>query len=289
MTNRRPFLLACMVAILLSVPTIARADVIRGLSGVSATVIDFEQFAGTGYNFTFGPVQLGGPVGMDVVFTANPVGRGISGRGSVLGSGGYGLGANGEWGGSQTYSGLDSSAGWMTYTFNSGPVASVGGFLNYAPGAGTNVSIEALDAAGNTLESYLLGQVAPIDTPGAVNAGAFRGISRATADIAAFRVSNQFVILDNLTFSPAPVPEPSTLVLLASGGLALFGRRARAHPPCFVPPRCCDIGSDVYRADGSMLCHANGGMTGGGDGRCPDFLSERTTGQIIWQDPRGSR
>ena len=57
----------------------------------------------------------------------------------------------------------------------------------------------------------------------------------------------------------------------------------------FVPPRCCDIWSDVYRADGSILCHANGGITGGGDGRCPDFLSERKSGQIIWQDPRRSQ
>ena len=216
-----------MLTILLSMPAIARADLISSVSGISSTVIDFEQFAGTGYNFTFGPVQIGGVVGMDVVFTANPAGRGISGSGSVLGSGTYGLGANGEWGGNQTYSGLDSSAGWMTYTFVSDPVARVGGFLNYAPGAGPDVTIEALDAAGNTLESYRLPQVAPIDTPGGLNAGAFRGISRASADIAAFRVSNQFVVLDNLTFSAAPVPEPSTLVLLASGGLALFGRRAR--------------------------------------------------------------
>jgi hypothetical protein len=218
-----------MVTILLSVPAIARADLIRGVTGASATVIDFDEFAGIGYNFTFGPVQIGDSVGKDVVFTANPFGRGISGSGSVLGSGNYGLGPNGEWGDNQTYSGLDSNGGWMTYTFNSGPVASVGGFLNYAPGTGTEVTIEALDAAGHTLESYLLGQVAPILTPGGLNAGAFRGISRASADIAAFRVSNQFVVLDNLTFSAAPVPEPSTLVLLASGALALFGRRARAR------------------------------------------------------------
>jgi len=200
---------------------------IRGVSGVSATVIDFEQFAGTGYNFTFGPVQLGGLVGMDVVFTANPIGRGISGSGSVLGSGTYGLGPNGEWGGNQTYSGLDSNAGWMTYTFNSDPVARVGGFLNYAPGAGTDVTIEALDAAGNTLESYRLAEVAPIDTPGGLNAGAFRGISRASADIAAFRVSNQFVVLDNLTFSTAPVPEPTSILLVGTGVLSLVARARR--------------------------------------------------------------
>jgi hypothetical protein len=57
----------------------------------------------------------------------------------------------------------------------------------------------------------------------------------------------------------------------------------------FVPPRCCDIWSDLYRADGRTLCHPNGGLTGRGDERCPDFLTERKNAKIIWQDPRGAR
>ena len=54
----------------------------------------------------------------------------------------------------------------------------------------------------------------------------------------------------------------------------------------FVPPRCCDIWSDLYRADGTTLCHPDGGLTGNGDGRCRDFLTKRKNAQIIWQDPR---
>jgi hypothetical protein len=57
----------------------------------------------------------------------------------------------------------------------------------------------------------------------------------------------------------------------------------------FVPPRCCDIWSDLYRADGTTLCHPTGGLTGNGDGRCPDFLAERKNPQVIWQDPRDAR
>jgi hypothetical protein len=57
----------------------------------------------------------------------------------------------------------------------------------------------------------------------------------------------------------------------------------------YVPPRCCDTMSDLYRADGTMLCHPDGGLTGNGDGRCPDFFTERNNPQIIWQDPRGAR
>jgi hypothetical protein len=76
---------------------------------------------------------------------------------------------------------------------------------------------------------------------------------------------------------------------VASPPLSITRYEYKGEVVYFVPPRCCDIWSDVYRADGSILCHANGGATGGGDGGCPDFLSERKKGQIIWQDPRGSR
>jgi hypothetical protein len=54
----------------------------------------------------------------------------------------------------------------------------------------------------------------------------------------------------------------------------------------FVPSRCCDVMSVVYRADGAVLCHADGGLTGKGDGQCPDFFAERRNERIIWQDLR---
>jgi hypothetical protein len=55
----------------------------------------------------------------------------------------------------------------------------------------------------------------------------------------------------------------------------------------FVPQRCCDIASVVYRSDGTVMCQADGGFTGKGDGRCPDFLAERRNERILWRDPRG--
>ena len=54
----------------------------------------------------------------------------------------------------------------------------------------------------------------------------------------------------------------------------------------FVPPRCCDVMSIVYRSDGTVMCNADGGLTGKGDGRCPDFFTERRNERIIWRDPR---
>jgi hypothetical protein len=54
----------------------------------------------------------------------------------------------------------------------------------------------------------------------------------------------------------------------------------------FVPPRCCDVMSVVYRSDGTVMCSADGGLTGKGDGRCPDFFTERRNEHIVWRDPR---
>ena len=54
----------------------------------------------------------------------------------------------------------------------------------------------------------------------------------------------------------------------------------------FVPQRCCDVMSVVYRSDGAIVCRADGGFAGAGDGRCPDFIAERRNERIIWRDPR---
>jgi hypothetical protein len=54
----------------------------------------------------------------------------------------------------------------------------------------------------------------------------------------------------------------------------------------FVPQRCCDVMSVVYRSDGAVMCHADGGIAGTGDGRCPDFFAARRNERIVWRDPR---
>ena len=57
----------------------------------------------------------------------------------------------------------------------------------------------------------------------------------------------------------------------------------------YLPPRCCDIPSNVYNATGAVICQADGGLRGDGDGRCPDFFTLRKDEKIIWRDPRGSK
>ena len=54
----------------------------------------------------------------------------------------------------------------------------------------------------------------------------------------------------------------------------------------YVPPRCCDIFGNLYDAKGQIICHPDGGLAGHGDGRCPDFFSQRTHEMVIWRDTR---
>ena len=225
---------ALVIALMVAGAAPSQAVLVTDATGfVSPLVADFSQFVGMGYNFTFGPVEVGVPVvAFSVTFTATPAGGGNSGSGSVLGSGTYGLLGNGSWNtgpGGNAYSGLDADTGYMQYTFNTSPVAAVGGFVNYIPNEGFTspvIEILALDLV-TVLESYDLSVFAPISTPGGLNEGAFRGILRPTADIGALRVSNAYIVLDDLTFSTTPIPEPGTLMLLGAGlaGMRFLRRR----------------------------------------------------------------
>jgi hypothetical protein len=54
----------------------------------------------------------------------------------------------------------------------------------------------------------------------------------------------------------------------------------------YVPAQCCDMTSTLYDANGNVVCAPDGGLTGGGDGKCKDFSSRRTQEQLIWKDSR---
>ena len=53
----------------------------------------------------------------------------------------------------------------------------------------------------------------------------------------------------------------------------------------FLPSRCCDIYSDLYDAEGALVCHPDGGITGDGSGDCP-ALGEPLREEIVWRDTR---
>jgi len=53
----------------------------------------------------------------------------------------------------------------------------------------------------------------------------------------------------------------------------------------YMPGPCCDQFSDLYDAEGTLVCHPDGGITGDGDGNCP-VLGEPLRTEIVWQDTR---
>jgi len=51
---------------------------------------------------------------------------------------------------------------------------------------------------------------------------------------------------------------------------------------------CCDQFSRLYDTNHKLVC-LTGGFTGGGDGKCPDFFTERKDKKIIWEQKRERR
>ncbi len=57
----------------------------------------------------------------------------------------------------------------------------------------------------------------------------------------------------------------------------------------YRPPRCCDIPGVLWDENGKFVCSPDGGMTGRGDGKCPDFHAAKKECVIIWRDSRSLR
>jgi hypothetical protein len=54
----------------------------------------------------------------------------------------------------------------------------------------------------------------------------------------------------------------------------------------YVTPPCCDFFSELYNSDCVLIAQPDGGITGKGDGRAPDFYETRTNEKLIWKDNR---
>ena len=54
----------------------------------------------------------------------------------------------------------------------------------------------------------------------------------------------------------------------------------------YMKPPCCDQLSKLYDAHCNLLGSPDGGITGKGDGKYPDFFTERKNEKLIWQDLR---
>jgi hypothetical protein len=58
----------------------------------------------------------------------------------------------------------------------------------------------------------------------------------------------------------------------------------KGEPVYYVPPGGDDIASVLYDAKGNLVCSPDGGLTGRGDGKCPDFFKERSHGELLWSE-----
>lgn len=84
------------------------------------------------------------------------------------------------------------------------------------------------------------------------------------------------VLIEQLESEPAANPPAY---------IARWGYASGVH--YYLPPRCCDIFSNLYDSDGTIICHPDGGLTGQGDGNCPE-LGERLSEEVVWTDVRGA-
>ena len=64
------------------------------------------------------------------------------------------------------------------------------------------------------------------------------------------------------------------------------GYTYREQTVYFFPQRCCDIPSELYDENCTLICHPDGGITGRGDGKCADFFEKRSNGVLVWEDER---
>lgn len=54
----------------------------------------------------------------------------------------------------------------------------------------------------------------------------------------------------------------------------------------YVPGPCCDNFSELYNDSCRVIGHPDGGFTGRGDGKFPNFRNEATEEKLLWKDPR---
>jgi hypothetical protein len=50
----------------------------------------------------------------------------------------------------------------------------------------------------------------------------------------------------------------------------------------YVTMPCCDFFNEVYDVNCNLLGHPDGGFTGKGDGKLPNFTAEKSKEKIIW-------
>lgn len=79
------------------------------------------------------------------------------------------------------------------------------------------------------------------------------------------------------TMAAAPVENPPS---------SITEYEYNGEPVYYIPAACCDQASTVLDASCNVICAPDGGFTGQGDGKCPDFFDVAVKKQVIWKDDR---
>lgn len=66
----------------------------------------------------------------------------------------------------------------------------------------------------------------------------------------------------------------------------IYSYRYRDSLVYYVTAPCCDFFSDLYNTRCELIAHPDGGITGKGDGRLPDFHSLKKVEKLLWEDKR---
>ncbi len=101
---------------------------------------------------------------------------------------------------------------------------------------------------------------------------------------------------NNGSLTSSGVPEPATPVCILEK-IKEFNKLGEKYRPKFImrysykgktvyyiPSRCCDVPAEVFDENCVLICQPEGGITGKGDGKCPDFKADAKDGKVIWEN-----
>lgn len=73
---------------------------------------------------------------------------------------------------------------------------------------------------------------------------------------------------------------------LTNPARAVYSYQYKGKTVYYITSDCCDQFNTVYDINCNIICFPDGGITGTGDGSCPDFFNEATNKTLIWKDSR---
>ena len=198
-------------------PTLASPSLLTSATGYTGPVLNLAPYAGS-ETFLGSPVTLGDGTVVSAYSTGSYIGVDYAGVNFV---------SNGVSMDTPVIMSDLSASNPVTLTF-AAPVSSFGAEFNYIPDPffGDDPVLSAYDAGGDLIASYDLAALAPISTPGGVNAFAFRGIDGGGDLIASITFAGS-----DLT-TAGGVPEPATWLAMMVGVFAIgsslrLARRSR--------------------------------------------------------------